>query len=277
MKKVFGLLGHPIEHSMSPVMHKTAYEQSNMNATYVAFDVAPENLENAVNGIRALNIQGCNVTIPHKVEVMKYLDEIDEEARQIGAVNTISNENGHLKGYNTDGRGYIQSLLNVVADFSGKTILIIGAGGAARAVVAALLTHQPLQIVIANRTLEKADTLAQLFQSNTTTVIASTIANAAAKLEQYSIVINTTSVGMSPHVEDMPISLERLSPNAVVSDLIYNPLETRLLKEAKKRNAQVLNGVGMFVHQGALSIEHWTGVYPDPVPMRKTVLTQLKK
>ncbi|MDQ0205505.1 shikimate dehydrogenase [Alkalicoccobacillus murimartini] len=276
MKKVFGLLGHPVGHSMSPVMHQAAYEQLDMDATYVAFDVEPHRLEEAVKGIRALNIRGCNVTIPHKVEVMKYLDVVDEEARQIGAVNTILNENGQLTGYNTDGRGYIQSLLQVVPELLGASILVIGAGGAARAVLASLLPHQPKQVVVANRTIEKATDLARVFQRDTTDVNASTISSAAANLEEYSIIINTTSVGMSPHVEDMPISLERLSPNAVVSDLIYNPLETRLLKEAKKRGARVLNGVGMFVHQGALSIEHWTGIYPESEPMRKTILKQLK-
>lgn len=249
----------------------------NLEATYEAFDVAPHQLENAVKGIRALGISGCNVTIPHKVEVMKYLDEIDEEAQQIGAVNTIVNVDGYLKGFNTDGRGYIQSLLTVAEDLQDQSILVIGAGGAARAVVAALAAHQPRKIVIANRTEEKAQALADMFSNASASVQASTILQAEEQLENYSIIINTTSVGMSPNVSDQPISLENLADGSVVSDLIYNPLETALLKEAKQKKAHTLNGVGMFVQQGALSIEHWTGHYPNILPMQEAVLNQLNK
>lgn len=277
MKRVFGLLGSPIGHSMSPIMHKAAYQRMNLEATYVGFDVAPDQLEHAVNGIRALGISGCNVTIPHKVEVMNYLDEIDEEARQIGAVNTIVNVDGYLKGFNTDGRGYIQSLLTVTESLKGQSILVIGAGGAARAVVSALSAHQPRNIVIANRTEEKARQLADMFVETPTTITASTIRHAEEQLEEFSIVINTTSVGMSPNVSDQPISLQNLAANSIVSDLIYNPLETKLLKEAKQKKAQTLNGVGMFVQQGALSIEHWTGHYPNVEPMQQAVLAQLTK
>ncbi|TSB46794.1 shikimate dehydrogenase [Alkalicoccobacillus porphyridii] len=276
MTKLFGLLGHPVGHSMSPTMHKVAYEQLGLDASYTAYDVTPEKLEEAVRYIRTANISGCNVTIPHKVEVMKYLDEIDEEAVQIGAVNTIINQNGKLKGYNTDGRGYIQSLLSTIDTLTGHRVLVIGAGGAARAVVAVLLSHQPESVVIANRTEKKAEALVQLFTKSDIHLGSSSVAGAAARLEEFSIIINTTSVGMSPHIEDMPISLERMSPKAVVSDLIYNPLETRLLKEAKKRGANTENGIGMFVHQGVLSIQHWTGLTPKEAPMRKSVIEQLK-
>lgn len=277
MKKVFGLLGHPIGHSMSPIMHEAAYKNMNKEATYVGFDVAPDQLEQAVKGIRALGISGCNVTIPHKVEVMNYLDEIDEEARQIGAVNTIVNVNGYLKGFNTDGRGYIQSLLTVTESLTQKNILVIGAGGAARAVISAMAAHQPSKIVIANRTEEKAQILADMFSDVSASIQVLSILEAEKQLGDFSIIINTTSVGMSPNVADQPISLKNLAKGSVVSDLIYNPLETVLLKEAKQKKAHTLNGVGMFVQQGALSIEHWTGRFPDILPMQEVVLSQLKK
>ena len=276
MKKYYGLLGHPVGHSMSPIMHEVAYKQLNLDASYTAYDVLPEKLEEVVQSLRTSNISGCNVTIPHKVHVMDYLDEIDEEALQIGAVNTILSEDGILKGYNTDGRGYIQSLLTIVQELAGHRILVIGAGGAARAVVAVLLQHQPESVVIANRTEQKAEELVALFSEKASILESVSVSAAAGRLEEFSIIINTTSVGMSPNVEDMPISLERMSPRAVVSDLIYNPLETRLLKEAKKRGAKTDNGIGMFVHQGVLSIEHWTGLTPEGGPMRKSVLEQLK-
>lgn len=278
LKKKFGLLGHPVGHSMSPIMHERAYEQLDLEASYQAYDVAPEKLEEAIQRMRKEGIAGFNVTIPHKVAVMDFLDEIDEEAKQIGAVNTILNQDGILTGYNTDGRGYIQSLRSLVGDLKKHRVLVLGAGGAARAVVAVLLQHDPQSIVIANRTEEKAETLINLFTHTTEVDLrSSSIAKAAARLEEYTIIINTTSVGMSPHVEDMPISLERLSSQTVVSDLIYNPLETRLLKEAKKRGATTDNGVGMFVQQAILSIQHWTGLTPQEQPMRKSVLEQLKK
>ncbi|MBM0064279.1 shikimate dehydrogenase [Alkalicoccobacillus gibsonii] len=277
MKKVFGLLGHPIGHSMSPIMHEAAYKNMNKEATYVGFDVAPDQLEQAVKGIRALGISGCNVTIPHKVEVMNYLDEIDEEARQIGAVNTIVNVNGYLKGFNTDGRGYIQSLLTVTESLTQKNILVIGAGGAARAVISAMAAHQPSKIVIANRTEEKAQILADMFKDVSASIQVLSVLEAEKQLGDFSIIINTTSVGMSPNVADQPISLKNLAEGSVVSDLIYNPLETVLLKEAKQKKAHTLNGVGMFVQQGALSIEHWTGHFPDILPMQEVVLSQLKK
>ncbi|MFK3938442.1 shikimate dehydrogenase [Alkalihalobacillus sp. NPDC078783] len=277
MKKVFGLLGHPIGHSMSPIMHEAAYKDMSLEATYVGFDVTPDQLENAVKGIRSLGISGCNVTIPHKVEVMKYLDEIDEEARQIGAVNTIVNVDGYLKGFNTDGRGYIQSLLTVAEGLRDQTILVIGAGGAARAVVAALAAHHPSEIVIANRTEEKAQRLAEMFAGTKVSVQVSSIHEAEERLGKFSIIINTTSVGMSPHVTEQPISLQNLARGSVVSDLIYNPIETTLLKEAKQKKAHTLNGVGMFVQQGALSIKHWTGHFPNLEPMQDVVLSQLNK
>ncbi|KYG31998.1 shikimate dehydrogenase [Alkalihalobacillus trypoxylicola] len=276
MEKLYGLLGYPVGHSMSPSMHNKAFEDLKVAARYMAFEVEPQNLQNAVEAIRSLQLGGCNVTIPHKVEVMNYLDEIDEEALEIGAVNTIVREGNKLIGYNTDGRGYLQSLLEVLTgELSEKQVAIIGAGGAARAVVTALKNNHTKRIVVANRTIEKAEQLLNRLHSPVSLLEAQEIKTVESNLEQFDIVINTTSVGMSPQVEQTPICLDKLSNKSIVSDLIYNPIKTKFLTEAEAKGATILNGVGMFVNQGALSFEYWTKQSPNRKLMTKTVLQQL--
>ncbi|GAE31668.1 shikimate dehydrogenase [Alkalihalobacillus hemicellulosilyticus] len=275
MKSIFGLLGHPVGHSMSPLIHNDAFISLGMEAEYHAFDVTPELLKEAVAGIRALGIIGCNVTVPHKVAVMKYLDEIDEQAQLIGAVNTIVNDNGRLIGYNTDGKGYVESLLELEPVLSEKRVLIIGAGGAARGIVTALLGRGIASLTITNRTIEKAKPFKKLAETFDTRTVLMTREEAESKAKEFDVIINTTSVGMSPHIEQSPFSLENISDHVVVSDLIYNPIETALLKDARKRGAKTLNGVGMFVNQAALSFEQWTGQKPNREKMKQLVLKQL--
>lgn len=272
---IFGVIGHPISHSMSPIMHNCEFKKLGCPHHYTAFDVHPDNLKNAIDGMRALNILGLNVTIPHKVAVMEWLDEIDEEARLIGAVNTIKNENGRLIGSNTDGEGYLRSLKELIDHpFHDKNVLIIGAGGASRAIVTALARYGVSRIDIANRTLQKAEQLAmhvrQFGKSN-----AIPLKEAEEKLSTYGIIVNTTSVGMSPNLPDMPINIHHLEKGTIVSDLIYNPLSTMFLKKAKEKGAITANGVGMFVHQGALSFEKWLGIAPNTERMTETVLKKL--
>lgn len=275
MGKLFGLLGHPVGHSMSPVMHNDQFAYLNLDCHYQAFDVHPNELENAVKGVRALGISGFNVTIPHKVEVMKYLDEIDEEAEQIGAVNTVVNNNGTLIGYNTDGRGFAVSLQRVAGDdFLNKRVLIIGAGGAARGIYVTLARMGAVSIDIANRTTAKANELilASPFSIDSNAL---SLAEAESTLAAYNIVINTTSVGMSPHIDEMPLSLTNMKAGTILSDIIYNPLETKWLEEGRKLGAVTQNGVGMFVGQGALAFELWTKQKPDYNWMEQIVLKQL--
>ncbi|WP_100406721.1 shikimate dehydrogenase [Bacillus solitudinis] len=273
MEKLFGLFGHPVTHSMSPMMHNDAFQQLGIDASYKLFDVKPEFLKDAVLGIRALNIVGCNITIPHKVAVMDFLDEIDDEAKEIGAVNTIVNLDGKLIGYNTDGRGYLESLVPVLTKrLTEQRVLVLGAGGAARAIVTVLAREGAQEVIVANRTLSKAKDLATLTNHD---IIATTIEEAATELNQFDIIINTTSVGMSPNIEDIPVSLDKLKADCVVSDLIYNPIRTKLLIEADKRGAKILDGVGMFVNQGALSFEYWTGQKPNRERMAQLVYQKL--
>ncbi|AMA72301.1 MULTISPECIES: shikimate dehydrogenase [Aneurinibacillus] len=274
-----GLFGHPVGHSLSPLMHNRAFEACGLNYRYAAFDIDPSRVQEAVQAVRALGMRGVNVTIPYKVTVMDYLDEVDEEAKIIGAVNTIVNEGGKLVGYNTDGRGYVRSLTEETGiDLASQSAVLLGAGGAARGVAIALLKAGLPSLVIANRTVEKAEQLAAHMKQAVpqATVCALPLNKVAEALATSTLLIQTTSIGMHPKTEASPLPAETLHGGLTVSDLIYNPMETRLLRDAKAKGARVHCGVGMFIYQGALSFEYWTG-RPAPVNvMREVVMDALR-
>lgn len=277
MGKLFGLLGHPVGHSLSPLMHNDAFKQLEINGHYHAFDVPEDKLKEAVDSFRLLNIAGFNVTIPHKVAIMNFLDEIDEEALMIGAVNTVVNMEGRLIGYNTDGRGYLNSLLpKLNKPLQECYVLVIGAGGAARGVVTALANHGIARLTITNRTLEKAVTIKENYHKfKKANIDVLSLDEAQKNLALYDIIINTTSIGMKPQLDEVPITIDRLKSTAVLSDLIYNPFQTKLLKLGEEKSVITHNGVGMFVEQGALAFQKWTGRQPDTKRMTKIVLQQL--
>lgn len=271
--RLLGVMGHPIAHSKSPHMHNMALSSQQLPYTYMAFDVHPKQLQQAVEGMRALGARGWNVTIPHKVSIMPLLDEISEEAQVIGAVNTVVCENGVLIGSNTDGAGYLQSLQEETGlDVREQRILLIGAGGAARGVAYALAKAGTEHIVIANRTREKAVQL-QNSLSSLTEVIAIQLAEVGHWIRDRTLIINTTSVGMAPEIDVSPLPQELLPEGVVVSDLIYNPAKTKLLREAEQRGCVIHNGLGMFVHQGALAYEKWTGTKAPLDVMRQAVMS----
>ncbi|GED72401.1 shikimate dehydrogenase (NADP(+)) [Brevibacillus reuszeri] len=275
--QLVGLFGHPVSHSQSPMMHNAAFAEMGLGFAYVAFDVEPANLEDAVAGIRALGLKGINVTIPHKVAIMPMLDEIDPLAKRIGAVNTVVINEGRLIGYNTDGMGYVRSLVEetgIVLDQ--QTVTMVGAGGAARAVAFTLAEKGVKEIRIINRSRERAAVLAEHVGTIVPTKIVEQGEGKDA-IADSSLLINTTSIGMLPHVQETPVPTEWLHNQLTVSDLIYNPLETRLLSEARAIGATVHSGVGMFVNQGALAFELWTGQLAPTEIMREIVLQQLQK
>lgn len=275
--QLVGLFGHPVSHSQSPLMHNAAFAETGLDFAYVAFDVEPENLADAVAGIRALGLKGVNVTIPHKVAIMSMLDEIDPLASRIGAVNTVVNKDGRLIGYNTDGMGYVRSLVEETGvDLEKQIVTMLGAGGAARAVAFTLAEKGVKEIRIINRSRERAALLAEhVGQIVPTTVVEQ--ADGKDAIADATLLINTTSIGMFPHVNEMPVPTDWLHPQLIASDLIYNPLETRLLSEAKAIGARVHSGVGMFINQGALAFELWTGKSAPGEVMREIVLQQLTK
>lgn len=276
---LLGVIGDPIAHSKSPAMHNAALKAAGVNGIYMPLHVHPEQLQAAIRGIVALGYRGVNVTIPHKEQVMSYLDEIDESARLIGAVNTIVNKDGKLIGYNTDGIGYVRSLKEeAVPDLAGKRIAVLGAGGAARGVIYALALEKPERIHILNRTAERAIELASDLRAHGLgEITGSGMEEAAVVLASADIVINTTAAGMHPHVDDVPVDPALIRADAAVSDLIYNPLETRLLRESRLRGCIVHGGLGMFVYQGAVAFEHWFGIQAPVDTMRQAVLDSFDK
>lgn len=274
---MYGVFGDPVAQSKSPIMLNRAFQVRGINAAYAAFHIKPGTLGDAVRGIRALGFRGVNVTIPHKLEVMNYLDEIDEHARRIGAVNTIVNDGGRLIGFNTDGIGYVRSLKEETGlTLRGCRVLMLGAGGAARGVGYALAREGAARIWIANRTVSKAEELAGYLREYTQAEGIG-LDGIGAIRQEVDLIVNNTSVGMSPNVDETPIDTSWFHPGLTVSDLIYNPMETKLLREARLAGAKTHGGLGMFIYQGAYAFEYWTG-QPAPVrEMREAVEAALRQ
>jgi len=273
--KIMGVIGHPIVQSKSPIMHNAMLQKLGLNMIYAAFDVEPDRLEQAILGVKAFHMPGLNVTIPHKVEVMKYLDHLSEEAQAVGAVNTIVNQNGKLIGYNTDGEGYVRSLVEETGvQLKGKKVAILGAGGAARAISHAISQHEIGQMMIVNRDIEKANQLKKVIHHQVENEVMG-YDQFSAFIKEVDIIVNTTSVGMYPDLSKSLIPKKWIKPHHLVSDIIYNPLETKLLKDARLQGAKTHHGIGMFVYQGVIAFEKWTGIVPDPEWMRKVVLDSL--
>lgn len=267
--KITGLFGYPVEHTLSPAMHNAAFEALGLDYTYVAFPVHPDYLKDAVRAIKALNLRGVNVTIPHKEKVIPLLDDIDEEASFIGAVNTIVNSDGRLKGYNTDGRGFMQSLSEHGISVERKDIIIIGAGGASRA-ISYYLCQKTEELFLYDVDKEKAKRLAEDLKK---------VCNNASALEdigntdRFHILINATPLGLKKE-DPLPFNTAPLGPDQIVCDLIYK--ETKLLEEASKKGCVTLSGLGMLLWQGVLAFELWTGRQPPVEIMRKALRNSLK-
>lgn len=274
--QLIGLIGNPIKHSKSPEMHNAMFEKLNLNYRYLAFEVEEPQLKAAINGMKALGIRGFNVTIPYKVKVMDFLDEISEQAMEIGAVNTVVNQQGKLIGYNTDGEGYVRSLLEETGiDLNNKKILILGAGGAAKAIAYSIAKYPIKKLTIYSRNISKGNLLFEALKQKTTVELIDDN-QLKSLVEQSDIIINTTPVGMSPNILDSLINPKWLNEQQVVSDIIYNPLETQLLKDAKSKQATIHTGLGMFIYQGLIAFEKWTEITPDADQMRKIVMESLK-
>lgn len=274
---LLGVIGDPIAHSKSPVMHQAAMSALGIRGAYVPMRVAREQVGTAIAGIKALGFRGINVTIPHKLEVIPYLDQLDETALRIGAVNTIVNDQGFLTGYNTDGIGYVRSLKEeALADLKGKKIMVLGAGGAARGIVYALTLESPDRIYVANRTADKSQALAAEW-SDLADIRGIEMAALPDLMKDIDVLINTTSVGMHPHVSETPVDTGLIPEGIVVSDLIYNPLTTMLLESSQKRGCTIHGGLGMFVNQGAYALEYWTGLPAPVAAMRSAVLASMSE
>ena len=273
--KLMGLIGDPVEHTLSPLMHNAAFKYANLDCVYVPFHVKKDNLGAAIRGARSMGIKGLNVTIPHKTEVIKYLDILDDPAELIRAVNTIK-FGERIKGYNTDGMGAVRAIEEIdrVKD---KKVVIIGAGGASRAISFQILLSGAGKLTIANRTPEKAFILKENLIENLNADVGITGLGEDLKgeIQDADILINTTPIGMYPDIHQKPlVTSEMMHEGLIVNDIIYNPLETGLLKEARKAGARTISGIKMLIYQGIESFKIWTGVEP-PVKVFEEALSDV--
>jgi shikimate dehydrogenase len=262
---LFAVFGDPVSHSLSPIMHNNAFSEVGYNGVYLAFRA--KDIDGAISGMRALDIKGASITIPHKISVMKFMDELDDAAEKIGAVNTVINRQGVLTGYNSDGLGAVKALSEKVS-IKGKDVIILGAGGAARAIGFNILSEGG-RVTIVNRTAAKGEMLARDLCADF-----QPFSNLAKTPCQ--ILINTTPVGMFPDVDAMPVRTQDLDKTMVVMDVVYNPLKTGLLKEAEDRGCTTIDGVSMLVYQGVFQFELWTGMRAPVEVMKKSVLNALR-
>ncbi len=264
--QLYGIIGNPVRHSLSPIIHNGAFRRTGLNAVYLAFEV--KNLKETIAGIRGLGIRGVSVTIPFKTEVIPLLDVVDDVARRIGAVNTIVNEGERLIGYNTDWTGAVEALEEKV-DIRGKKVVLLGAGGSARA-IAFGLKERGCQVIIVNRSEERSELLAKEL---------GLIHWPPSSIEELEgdIVINTTSVGMFPDVSETPFSKVVLKKGMTVMDIVYRPLWTRFLQEAEQRGCVTIDGLEMLVHQGAAQLEIWTGKKPEIGQIKEDLRQAMKR
>ena len=274
--RVCGVIGDPIEHSLSPTIQNAAFNHLGLDFVFLAFRVKAAGLENAMRGMRGLGIHGLNVTMPHKSAVIGCLDEVDFTVRFLDSANTILNKEGKLSGFSTDGIGALKALTENGIDLSGKKVLLLGAGGAAKAIAFALA--QVGELAILNRSAEKAEELAEtLGHMFNRKVVGGALSPDAIKttLRDSDVLVNATSAGMKPNLNQSIVAPEWLSSDLTVMDIVYDPVETKLAKDAKAAGAKVVSGVEMLIYQGAASFEIWTGK-PAPIEvMRKAALNKL--
>ncbi len=259
--KLFALIGDPVGQSLSPAMHNAAFRALGLNCAYITLRVPKPTLANAIAGVRALGIAGLNVTIPHKISIISLLDELDESANLVGAVNTVKNNRGKLIGFNTDGEGALRALEEKIGSVKGEEVVLLGAGGAARA-IAFSLARAGARLTIANRTVPRAQALASAVEQKLSTNVKVASLNRAEltkALKNVDVLINATSVGMHPKIDKTLVRANMMRRGLVVYDIVYKPLRTKLLREARRAGGKTIDGLGMLVHQGALAFEIWTG------------------
>jgi len=274
---VCGVIGDPIGHTLSPTIQNAAFSHLGLDFVFLAFHVKAADLENAMRGMRGLGIHGLNITMPHKKAVIDCLDEVDFTVRFLDSANTILNRDGKLSGFSTDGVGALKALLENGVDLSGKKVLLLGAGGAAKA-IAFTLVPEVGELAILNRSAEKAEDLAEtLGHMFNQKVVGSTLSPDTIKtnLRDSDVLINATSAGMKPNLSQSIVAPEWLKSDLAVMDIVYNPVETKLAKDAKTAGAKVISGVEMLIYQGAASFEIWTGKLAPIDVMKKAALNKL--
>jgi shikimate dehydrogenase len=273
---IYAVIGDPVNHSMSPLIQNTAFRSTGIDAVYVPFRVKQSTLKSAVAGLRSVGVKGFNVTLPHKIRILKYLDRLDRRAAEVGSVNTVANRNGSLLGYNTDGIGAVNALTDAGATLDDKSVLLFGAGGAGKAIAFAVAPRAKT-ILLANRTLTNAKQLGNQLRKKFEIEI-SHIAIPNPKLQllvkEFDVIINASSMGMTGR-RNLPINADSISSNQWIMDIVYKPIETKLLKNAELAGAHTVNGLDMLVTQGAASFELWTGKRAPVSEMRRAIAGKL--
>lgn len=261
---LFGLIGNPVRHTKSPLIHNTLFKLFDINAVYIPMLIQRDSLENAVNGMKAMNVTGFNVTVPYKKDIIKYLDDISKDALLMGAVNTVKNVNGKLKGYNTDAEGFVRDFKDAFdTNFNGKKVLLFGAGGTSRALAVKLASDGVQHLTIVNRTEQHAQSIAELVRNNFGNIVSCMNPDSPEFLNEfqdYEAVINTTPVGMSTYADTTPFDINfNFNERQMVYDVIYSPKVTKFLSQAQSQGCKIRNGFGMLINQGVSAFEIWTG------------------
>ena len=270
MADTYAVIGDPIDHSLSPNIHNAAFRHLELDHSYIAYKISAGELAAGIDSLKKIRIAGFNVTIPHKIEIMKFLDDMDTTSKVIGAVNTVSNENGKLKGYNTDMIGFLDPIKKKNLAIKDSQVLLLGAGGAARAIVTAMVKEKAGKITIVNRTLENANKLAEFAKKIGGNVDTVSIQEANKLITDYKFIINSTSIGMRN--EPSPISTENISKDSIVYDIVYQPINTDLIKKSKENGATIIYGYEMLLSQAACSFEIWHKMEAPYDVMKKTLL-----
>ena len=270
MGKSFAVIGDPIDHSLSPNIHSAAFRELNLDESYIAYRIPKGELEEGIQGLKKIKITGFNVTIPHKIEMMKYLDKTDESCSIIGAVNTVSNDDGILKGYNTDMDGFLDAFKKKDLPIENSKILLLGAGGAARAIVAAFAKEKAKKIKIANRTIEKAEKLSDFSNKIGLESNPITIEQVGDSARDYDIIVNATSLGLKN--EPSPISFDGINKDTIVYDIVYMPMNTNFIKNAKEKGAKIIYGYEMLLGQATRAFEIWHEMKAPYNAMKRALL-----
>ena len=270
MSNTYAVIGDPIDHSLSPNIHNAAFRHLELDHTYIAYKIPAGELAAGIDALKTIKIAGFNVTIPHKIEMMELLDETDTTCKVIGAVNTVLNDNGKLKGYNTDMIGFLNPIKKKNLVIKDSQVLLLGAGGAARAIVTAMVKEKASKITIANRTRENANKLADFAKKIGGNVDTVSIHDANELIADYKFIINSTSIGMRN--EPSPISTENISKDSIVYDIVYQPINTDLIKKSKENGATIIYGYEMLLSQAACSFEIWHKTEAPYDVMKKALL-----
>ena len=270
MTKTFAVIGDPIDHSLSPNIHNSAFRELDLDCTYIAYKIPKNDLSYGLDALKKIKISGFNVTIPHKIDIMKFLDGTDEDSKLIGASNTVTNLNGVLTGYNTDMQGFLDPIIQRELDIKNSNILLYGAGGAARAIIVAFAKQNAKKITIVNRTIEKGKELEELGKKLGLNSEIISLENFEGNKNKYDFVINSTSIGMKNEI--FPISQDLIDENSVVYDIVYKPINTDLIKKGKNVNATIIYGYEMLLGQAVRSFEIWMDKKAPYSAMKKAIL-----